>query len=223
MERYDRGVVLGRGTFGSVFKAVDRHTGAPVAIKRIDAGASGASAQGGRSGLDMTALREVKLLRELRGHPNVVPLLDVFLHRRRLCLVFEFLDSDLEAVVRAKGTVLAPGDVKAYAQALLAALAFCHASWVLHRDVKPNNLLVGADGEPGGLRCCVGGRGVCFWRRGARDARQTRAVSFSRSDDGRANGRKRRALSAEANARARLARLKTASTLARPRPFQPRA
>jgi cyclin-dependent kinase 7 len=149
MDRYDRGVVLGRGTFGSVFKAVDKQTGASVAIKRIDAGASGASAQGGRGGLDMTALREVKLLRELKPHPNVVPLLDVFLHKRRLCLVFDFVDSDLEAVIRAKGLVLSPGDVKAYAQALLRALAFCHASWVLHRDVKPNNLLVGADGEVG--------------------------------------------------------------------------
>lgn len=94
----------------------------------------------------MTALREVKLLRELKPHPNVVPLLDVFLHKRRLCLVFEFVDSDLEAVVRAKGVVLSPGDVKAYMRALLEALSFCHASWVLHRDVKPNNLLVGADG-----------------------------------------------------------------------------
>lgn len=183
MDRYDRGVVLGRGTFGSVFKAVDKTTGASVAIKRIDAGASGASAQGGRGGLDMTALREVKLLRELKPHPNVVPLLDVFLHKRRLCLVFEFVDSDLEAVIRAKGLVLSPGDVKAYAQALLRALAFCHASWVLHRDVKPNNLLVGADGE-GGAGGLDGGRGrarvvlVHYGRRAAAPATLTRALSL---------------------------------------------
>lgn len=59
----------------------------------------------------------------------------------------EFLDSDLEALIKAKGVLLSPSDVKAYMQMLLKALADCHAHWVLHRDVKPNNMLISRDGE----------------------------------------------------------------------------
>jgi cyclin-dependent kinase 7 len=61
--------------------------------------------------------------------------------------VLEFLDSDLEALIKAKGVVLSPGDVKAYMSMLLAALRDCHAAWVLHRDIKPNNMLISRDGE----------------------------------------------------------------------------
>jgi serine/threonine protein kinase len=61
--------------------------------------------------------------------------------------VLEFLDSDLEALIKAKGVVLAPADVKAYMLMLLRALQDCHQHWVLHRDIKPNNMLISRDGE----------------------------------------------------------------------------
>lgn len=61
--------------------------------------------------------------------------------------MFEFLDSDLEALIRAKGVVLSPSDVKAYMSMLLQALDACHKHWVLHRDIKPNNMLISRDGE----------------------------------------------------------------------------
>lgn len=63
-----------------------------------------------------------------------------------LCQVFEFLDSDLEALIKAKGVVLSPSDVKAYMSMLLQALQACHQHWILHRDIKPNNMLIGKDG-----------------------------------------------------------------------------
>jgi serine/threonine protein kinase len=63
------------------------------------------------------------------------------------CQVLEFLDSDLEALIKAKGVVLSPGDVKAYMLMLLKALQDCHQHWVLHRDIKPNNMLISRDGE----------------------------------------------------------------------------
>jgi cyclin-dependent kinase 7 len=61
--------------------------------------------------------------------------------------VMEFLDSDLEALIKAKGVLLSPADVKAYMAMLLQALADCHSHWVLHRDIKPNNMLISRDGE----------------------------------------------------------------------------
>lgn len=146
MDQYEKGVVLGQGTFGAVYKAVHRPTGRVVAIKKITW-----SGAGGDKGIDMTTLREIKLLKELRS-PYIVGLLDVFPHKRKLTMVFEYMDSDLEALIKAKGVVLSPANVKAYMKMLLTALAHCHARWVVHRDVKPNNMLVDADGEGGGLR-----------------------------------------------------------------------
>lgn len=82
--------------------------------------------------------------------------------------MFEYLDSDLEALIKAKGVVLSPGDIKAYMMMLLKALDSCHKHWVLHRDIKPNNMLISRNGEGGGegvLSVCVfggeGGHGVC--------------------------------------------------------------
>ncbi|WIA09012.1 hypothetical protein OEZ85_008426 [Tetradesmus obliquus] len=139
MDNYDKGVLLGRGTFASVFKATHKETGKIVAIKKIDVG-------GSKEGINVTSLREIKLLREIKS-PYVVELLDVFPHKRKVNMVMEFLDSDLEALIKAKGVLLSPSDVKAYMQMLLKALADCHAHWVLHRDVKPNNMLISRDGS----------------------------------------------------------------------------
>eukprot|EP00877_Chromochloris_zofingiensis_P015176 jgi/Chrzof1/9912/Cz04g20170.t1 len=140
MDKYEKGVVLGRGTFGSVYKAVDNQTGKVVAIKKIDVGAT-------QEGINVTSLREIKLLKELKS-PYIVELLDVFPHKRKLTMVFEFMDSDLEAIIKARGSIiLSAANIKAYMQMLLKALDFCHTHWVLHRDVKPNNMLVSAKGD----------------------------------------------------------------------------
>ncbi|KAI3848919.1 hypothetical protein MKW98_014453 [Papaver atlanticum] len=138
-DRYIKGVQLGEGTYGVVNKAIDSKTGQVVAIKKIRLGAQ-------KEGVNFTALREIKLLKELKD-PNIIELIDAFPHKDNLHLVFEFMESDLEAVIRDRNIVLSPGDVKSFIQMTLKGLAFCHKKWVLHRDMKPNNLLIGADGQ----------------------------------------------------------------------------
>lgn len=96
-------------------------------------------------GVNVTALREVKLLRELK-HPHILELLDVWPSKRGISLVYEYMESDLEKVIRDRSLVLTGADVKAYLRMVLEGLAHCHARWVVHRDIKPDNFLIAPDG-----------------------------------------------------------------------------
>ena len=138
MERYEKRHQPGEGTFGVVTKAEDTLTRKAVAIKKIRLGKY-------KEGVNFTAIREIKLLQELR-HPHVIELVDVFPHKRNLHLVFECCESDLEAVVKDKFLPLGVPEIKSYVQMTLKAVAYCHSCWVLHRDLKPNNLLIAPNG-----------------------------------------------------------------------------
>lgn len=85
-----------------------------------------------RDGINRTALREIKLLQELK-HPNIVGLLDVFGHRSNVSLVFEFVDTDLEQIIKDNNIVLTPGHMKAYMLMTLKGLEYLHLQWILHR------------------------------------------------------------------------------------------
>ncbi|GER38619.1 cyclin-dependent kinase D1 [Striga asiatica] len=127
------------GKISCVFSCSDLSTGQTVAIKKIRLGKQ-------KEGVNFTALREIKLLKELKD-PNIIELIDAFPHKGNLHLVFEFMETDLEAVIRDRNIFLSPADIKSYIQMTLKGLAFCHKKWVLHRDMKPNNLLIGPGGQ----------------------------------------------------------------------------
>ncbi|KAJ6387292.1 hypothetical protein OIU78_017081 [Salix suchowensis] len=137
-DRYLKREILGEGTYGVVYKAIDT-TDMTVAIKKIRLGKQ-------KEGVNFTALREIKLLKEVKD-PNIIELIDAFPHKGNLHIVFEFMETDLEAVIRDPNIFLSPGDIKSYFQMTLKGLAVCHKKWVLHRDMKPNNLLIGSNGQ----------------------------------------------------------------------------
>lgn len=85
-----------------------------------------------RDGINRTALREIKLLQELK-HPNVIGLLDVFGHRSNVSLVFDFMDTDLEQIIKDNTLVLTPAHIKAYMAMTLQGLEYLHLLWILHR------------------------------------------------------------------------------------------
>ncbi len=130
---------LGEGTYGSVYRARDRASGAIVALKRIKLSSAGFD----RDGMPLTSLREMGLLRRLR-HPNVVVLQEVAVGTRldSVFLVFELCEYELARVVDAMDRPFGPAEIKTIMAQLLRALAHLHANGVIHRDVKLSNLLI---------------------------------------------------------------------------------
>merc|ERR1719410_1273974 len=92
-------------------------------------------------GVPSTALREIALLKEL-SHPNVVELLEVCCSFKKMVLAFEFVENDLKKYMRSRGRHLEPGVIKSLCFQLCRGVEFCHANRVLHRDLKPQNLLI---------------------------------------------------------------------------------
>jgi len=93
-----------------------------------------------------TAIREISLLKELK-HPNIVRLYDVLHTEKKLTLVFEYLDSDLKKFLDSNGGDIDASTIKQLMYQLLKGIAFCHEHRVLHRDLKPQNLLINKRGD----------------------------------------------------------------------------
>jgi len=100
-----------------------------------------------QGGIPSTAMREISLLKQLQ-HPNIVRLYDVILTDQKLTLVFEFLDQDLKKYIDSFGdSGLDAPTTKSFLWQLLQGIHHCHENQVLHRDLKPQNLLINRDGE----------------------------------------------------------------------------
>jgi cyclin-dependent kinase 1 len=142
MDRYqkiEKNGHVGEGTYGVVYKAKDKHTNDFVALKRIRLEVED-------EGIPSTTLREISVLRQLK-HPNIVELNDVVQSEGRLYLVFEFVDKDLKKYFEACEGPLSPQLIKSYCHQMLSGLHFCHVRGVMHRDLKPQNVLVSRDGR----------------------------------------------------------------------------
>jgi len=139
MERYQKLEKIGEGTYGVVYKAKDRVTGEIIALKKIRLEAED-------EGIPSTAIREISLLKELQ-HANIVRLYDVVHTERKLTLVFEYLDQDLKKYLDVCDGGLEPSIMKSFLYQLLRGVAYCHHHRVLHRDLKPQNLLINREGE----------------------------------------------------------------------------
>jgi cyclin-dependent kinase 2 len=140
MDGYEKLEKIGEGTYGVVYKArLATHGGRVVALKKIRLDTE-------CEGVPSTAIREISILKEL-DHKNVVSLLDVLYCDRKLFLVFEYLDYDLKKFMDKHAPTGIPiPTVKKYLYQLLEGVAYCHSNRVLHRDLKPQNLLISVQG-----------------------------------------------------------------------------
>ena len=142
--KYVKDKKLGEGTYANVYLGhLKADPSSLVAIKKMKVNTDY------RDGLTMDAIREVKYLQEL-SHPNIIALHAVFSSKNQnLNLVLEYLPlGDLEMLIKdSEGIRYGTAEVKAWMGMLGRAVWFCHENFVLHRDIKPNNLLIAADGE----------------------------------------------------------------------------
>ncbi|KAF4494208.1 CMGC CDK CDC2 kinase [Fusarium agapanthi] len=161
MENYQKLEKIGEGTYGVVYKARDLANGGRiVALKKIRLEAED-------EGVPSTAIREISLLKEMRD-PNIVRLFNiVHADGHKLYLVFEFLDLDLKKYMESlpvsdggRGKALPEGSsphlqhlglgdmvVRKFMFQLCDGIKYCHSHRVLHRDLKPQNLLIDKEGN----------------------------------------------------------------------------
>ncbi|MER5177529.1 serine/threonine-protein kinase [Streptomyces sp. NPDC002896] len=142
--RYRLTEQIGRGGMGTVWRAQDELLGRQVALKRLHV-------QPHLADDELITLYE-RTRREARSaaritHPNVVVVHDVVEDDGLPCIVMEYVPSTTLGTLLKGGRTIAPTEAARIGRGMIAALRAAHAAGVLHRDVKPGNVLLGADGR----------------------------------------------------------------------------
>uniref|UniRef100_A0A5B6ZIB6 Putative cyclin-dependent kinase F-4 n=1 Tax=Davidia involucrata TaxID=16924 RepID=A0A5B6ZIB6_DAVIN len=136
MERYKIIKEVGDGTFGSVWRAINKQTGEVVAIKKMK--------RKYYSWEECINLREVKSLRKM-NHPNIVKLKEVIRENDILYFVFEYMECNLYQLMKDRGKLFSEAEVRNWCFQVFQGLAYMHQRGYFHRDLKPENLLVSKD------------------------------------------------------------------------------
>jgi serine/threonine-protein kinase len=142
--RYRVARLLGKGGMGAVYRAWDIRLDVPVAIKEMVP----------QPGLDtdtLTLLRgqfeqEAKVLARLK-HLHLVSVTNFFEEEKRTYLIMEFVEGDSLADYIMREGAVPEGEVLSWADQLLDALTYCHAQGIIHRDVKPQNVIIRPQGD----------------------------------------------------------------------------
>jgi len=130
---FERMETLGQGTYGKVYKVRSRRNGEIFALKKTLTSLE-------EEGVPACTLREISILRNL-GHQNIVALRDVIISRKSIYLLFEFCDMDLHQFINSSPQ-LSFKEIKHILYQLFVGIYFCHSRRILHRDLKPNNVLI---------------------------------------------------------------------------------
>lgn len=139
MKRYKRLEKLGEGTYGLVYKARDLTSDKIVAIKKI-------KLDNNEEGIPATTMREISLLSHI-SHPNIVDMSGCIYAVGELYLIFEFMACDLKGYVDSfpHDEFMSTYLLKKFSYFLVEGIRYCHARRILHRDLKPQNILVSSD------------------------------------------------------------------------------
>ncbi|KAK8520691.1 hypothetical protein V6N13_076823 [Hibiscus sabdariffa] len=136
MERYKIIKEVGDGTFGIVWRAVNKLSGEVVAIKKMK--------KKYYTWEECVNLREVKSLRRM-NHPNIVKLKEVIRENNILYFVFEYMEFSLYQLMKEREQLFSEVEIRNWCFQVFQGLAYMHQCGYFHRDLKPENLLVTRD------------------------------------------------------------------------------
>ncbi|KAF2313984.1 hypothetical protein GH714_021299 [Hevea brasiliensis] len=128
---------IGRGRFGTVFRCTSRSTGDSFAVKSIDK-----SLTSGDSLDAQCLLMEPKILHLLSPHPHIIQLYNLYEDEAHLHMVIDLCSGeDLHNLIIANG-VIPEAEARLLFTQLMRAVSHCHKCGVVHRDIKPDNILL---------------------------------------------------------------------------------
>ncbi|WUR04770.1 cyclin-dependent kinase [Vairimorpha necatrix] len=130
---YTKEKKIGEGTYATIYKAYSKNNEL-VAIKKIKKTKNS-------MGFDISAIREIKSLKKIKNK-YVINLKDIYIKNDNIHLVLEYLETDLEQLIRNKSIIFLPSDIKSYMIMILTGVYSLHEKFIIHRDLKPNNILI---------------------------------------------------------------------------------
>ena len=157
--RHQRLNHIEEGSYGFVFRARCKTTGAIVALKKLKMDKE-------KNGFPITSLREIQTLM-VANHENIVRVREIVVgdtltqcvliiprcysetnsSRRRVFIVMDFIEHDLKSLLANMPTPFLASEIKTLLLQLLSAIALCHDNWIVHRDLKTSNLLMNNRGQ----------------------------------------------------------------------------
>ncbi|KAM0029883.1 putative protein kinase CAMK-CAMKL-CHK1 family [Helianthus debilis subsp. tardiflorus] len=138
--KYEKGKLIGTGTFAKVYHGRELATGESVAIKVIN------KDQVKDQGMVEQIQREISATRLLR-HPHIVELREVLATKSKIYYVMEYVSGGELFAKVARGGRVKEDVARKYFQQLISAVDFCHSRGVSHRDIKPENLLLNSNDD----------------------------------------------------------------------------
>lgn len=129
---------INEGTFGKVYRA--KIGDDLFALKKI-------KVDNPERGFPITSIREIKVLKKLADHPNIVKLVDIVRSKSQaVYLVFEFVEFDLQKLLRRSNIAFTKPQIKFIFKQVMEGLVFMHKNKIIHRDIKSENILVNSKG-----------------------------------------------------------------------------
>ena len=136
---YKKIKLIGRGGYGKIYLIEDKSDQKQYALKKMFINKE--------QGVDFTTIREIKILKNIK-HENIIEIKKVFIEKEsKICMSMKFYDTDLSKLIDSKKIKLEKKEIKYIIKEIIKGLNYLHINKILHRDIKPGNILINKQGE----------------------------------------------------------------------------